>query len=184
MSTPCPSCTSSQLHATALADQLPAESCPDCRGAMLSLIHYRDWRDAHAAPEESVTDAGEASHVDDNKAMLRCPRCNGFMTKFRFSADAANHIDHCDRCDLVWLDHGEWRLVEQLARSGQFAKVFDATWQKRLREEQAKRRAELRWREQLGDDYARAKELRGWLAGHPRGKELLAYLFLSQTEGA
>ncbi|MBK7145843.1 MAG: zf-TFIIB domain-containing protein [Xanthomonadales bacterium] len=74
MSLSCPTCASSQLHATALADQLPAESCPDCRGAMLSLIHYRDWRAAHAAPEESVTDAGEASHVNDNKAMLRCPR--------------------------------------------------------------------------------------------------------------
>ena len=40
------------------------------------------------------------------------------------------------------------------------------------------------FRSQLGDDFAKAKELRGWLAGHPKGKELLAYLFLSQTEGA
>ena len=54
MSTPCPSCTNSQLHTTALADQLPAEACPDCRGAILSLIHYRDWRAAHAAPEGAV----------------------------------------------------------------------------------------------------------------------------------
>ncbi|HWT15308.1 MAG TPA: hypothetical protein VN581_05945, partial [Patescibacteria group bacterium] len=50
---------------------------------------------------------------------------------------------------------------------------------------QAPRRGALaRWREQLGEDYAKAKELRGWLAGHAKGKELLAYLFLSQTEGA
>jgi Zn-finger nucleic acid-binding protein len=185
MNLPCPTCSANELRDTTVTDALPARACPECRGALLSLIAYRDWRHAHAAPDEAFNDAGEASaEAADNKAMLRCPQCKGFMTKFRFSADAANHIDHCDRCDLVWLDHGEWRLVEQLARSGQLAKIFDAAWQKRLREEQAKRRAEARWREQLGEDYAKAKELRGWLAGHAKGKELLAYLFLSQTEGA
>jgi Zn-finger nucleic acid-binding protein len=184
MNLPCPTCSTPELRSIQLADALPAQSCPECRGALLSLIAYRDWRGSHAAPEETQADAGNAEQADDNKAMLRCPQCKGFMTKFRFSADAANHIDLCDRCDLVWLDHGEWRLVEHLARSGQLAKVFDANWQKKLREEQGRRRAEARWREQLGDDFAKAKELRAWLAGHAKGKELLAYLFLSQTEGA
>ena len=85
---------------------------------------------------------------------------------------------------MVWFDRGEWSLVEYLARSGQLAKVFDAKWQQRLREEQARRRAEDRWRGQLGEDYERARELRTWIALHPKGKELLAYLYLSQTEGA
>lgn len=180
----CPTCSANDLRTATFAEALPAQTCPECRGALLSLIDYRDWRQTHAAEETAAEPGDAAPQADDSKAMLRCPQCKGFMTKFRFSADAANHIDHCDRCDLVWLDHGEWRLVEHLARSGQFAKVFDATWQKRLREEQARRRAELRWREQLGDDYTRARELRAWLSGHPKGKELLAYLYLSQTEGA
>ena len=184
MSTPCPTCANSTLRDIALDDGLPARECAECRGTLLALIAYRDWRSEHAAPAGTVDDSGEASHVEDNKAMLRCPECKGFMTKFRFSADARNHIDLCDRCDHVWLDHGEWRLVEELARSGQLGKVFDASWQKRLREEQAKRRAEDRWRTQLGEDYERAREVRTWLAGHPKGKELVAYLFLSQTEGA
>ena len=184
MSTPCPTCANSVLHDTTLDENLPAATCPDCRGTLLSLIAYRDWRGSHAAPSEAIEDSGEVSHADDNKAMLRCPKCKGFMTKFRFSADATNHIDLCDRCDHVWLDHGEWRLVEQLARSGQLAKVFDATWQQRLRVEQAKRRSEERWREKIGEDYDRARELRAWLAAHPKGKDLVAYLFLSQTEGA
>jgi len=183
MNTPCPTCANSELRDTTLDEHLPAQSCPDCRGTLLSLIAYRDWRASHAAPIDAIEDSGEASHVDDNKAMLRCPQCKGFMTKFRFSADTRNHIDLCDRCDQVWLDHGEWRLVEQLARSGQLAKIFDANWQKKLREEQARRRGEERWAAQLGEDYARARELRAWLALHPKGKELLAYMFLSQTDG-
>jgi Zn-finger nucleic acid-binding protein len=183
MNLPCPTCASSELRDTFLAAELPAHACPECHGALLSLIAYRDWRGSHEL-DEGEADAGDASHVDDSKTMLRCPACRGFMTKFRFSADAHNHIDLCDRCDFAWLDHGEWRLVEHLARSGQLAKVFDVNWQKKLREQQAKRRAEARWREQFGDDFAKAKELRAWLAGHPKGKELCAYLFLSQTEGA
>ncbi len=185
MNLTCPTCSAHELRDTSLTEALRAGACPECRGALLSLIDYREWRGDHAPPEDSPTDPGEAStEPGDNKSMLRCPQCKGFMTKFRFSADTANHIDHCDRCDLAWLDHGEWRLVERLAREGQLTKVFDAAWQKRLREEQAKLRAETRWREQLGEDFAKAKELRTWLAGHPKGKELLAYLFLSQTEGA
>lgn len=183
MSTACPSCVKRELEATTLDARLPALNCPECRGTLLSLIAYRDWRETNAAPAHAARDVGEISDVADNIKLLRCPHCDCFMTKFRFSADAKNQIDLCNRCDAVWLDHGEWSLVEHLARSGQLAKVFDSKWQQRLREEQGRRRAEERWRAQLGDDYEKARELRTWLALHPKGKELVAYLYLSQTEG-
>jgi Zn-finger nucleic acid-binding protein len=183
MSTPCPTCAKSELLPIDLQDQLPALQCTDCRGTLLSLIAYRDWRATREAPSQSRIDVGEASSVADSTRLLRCPHCKGFMAKFRFSADARNQIDLCDECDVVWLDSGEWSLVEHLARRGQLAKVFDDGWQKRLREEQARRRAEERWSSVLGEDYERARELRTWLALHPKGKELVAYLYLSQTEG-
>ncbi len=183
MSTPCPTCAKSELHAIELQEQLPALSCPDCGGTLLSLIAYRNWRETRAAPTQSQIDVGEASSVADSTKLLRCPHCKAFMTKFRFSADAKNQIDLCDNCDEVWLDSGEWSLVEHLARRGQLAKVFDESWQKRLREEQARRRAEERWSTVLGEDYERARDIRTWLALHPKGKELVAYLYLSQTEG-
>ncbi|MDZ4812753.1 MAG: zf-TFIIB domain-containing protein [Pseudomonadota bacterium] len=183
MSISCPSCDKSELSATTLEDYLPARICLQCRGTLLSLIAYRDWRNMHAPPARAANNVGEACNVADSTKLLRCPHCAALMTKFRFSADAKNQIDLCDRCDSVWLDHGEWVLVEHLALSGQLAKVFDANWQKRLREEQARRRAEERWRLQLGEDYEKVRELRTWLALHPKGKELVAYLYLSQTEG-
>ena len=74
MSTPCPTCANSVLHDTTLDENLPAATCPDCRGTLLSLIAYRDWRGSHAAPSEAIEDSGEVSHADDNKAMLRCPK--------------------------------------------------------------------------------------------------------------
>jgi Zn-finger nucleic acid-binding protein len=183
MPTPCPICSKTELNAITLEANLPALACPECRGTLLSLIAYRDWRQSHAAPARAALELGEARSVADSTLLLRCPHCRGFMTKFRFSADAKNQIDWCDDCDAVWLDEGEWGLVEHLARSGQLAKIFDANWQKRLRDEQARRRGEERWKVQLGEDYEKARELRNWLALHPKGKELVAYLYLSQTEG-
>lgn len=183
MPAPCPTCANTELRATTLGNDLAALACPECRGTLLSLTTYRDWRETHSAPARYVDEVGEASSVADSKLLLRCPHCKGFMTKFRFSADAKNQIDWCDNCDAVWLDQGEWGLVENLARSGQLAKVFDDKWQKRLRDEQARRRAEERWRTQLGEDYEKAREIRTWIALHPKGKELVAYLYLSQTEG-
>lgn len=170
MSISCPGCDKSELSPTTLEDYLPARICLQCRGTLLSLIAYRDWRNTHALPARAASNIGEASNVADSTKLLRCPHCAGLMTKFRFSADAKNQIDLCDRCDLVWLDHGEWVLVEHLVLSGQLAKVFDANWQKRLREERARRRAEERWRVQFGEDYEKVRELRTWLALHPQGQ--------------
>ena len=181
----CPNCAAKRaLESTTLDARLPALHCPECRGTLLSLIAYREWRETHAAPAQAAQDLGEASDVADSTKLLHCPHCANYMAKFRFSSDTRNQIDLCNYCNVVWLDRGEWSLVEHLARSGQLAKVFDAKWQQRLREEQARRRAEDRWRGQLGEDYERARELRTWIALHPKGKELLAYLYLSQTEGA
>lgn len=182
MSASCPACQQSTLEQTTLAHGLPARQCAQCHGTLLSLLAYRDWRSQHAAPTDDSDDPGEAASIADSKLLLHCPECKGFMSKFRFSSEAGNQIDLCDRCDLVWLDRGEWQLVEHLARSGQLAKIFDAHWQQRLRAEAAKRRAEERWHAQLGEDYEKARELRSWLAQHPKGKELIAYLYLSQTE--
>jgi Zn-finger nucleic acid-binding protein len=183
----CPSCAEQPLHPIRLGDaDLPALGCAGCGGALLSLISYRDWRDRTGA--DASTEAANAGapigEVSDTQSALRCPKCRGLMTKYRFSSEARNQIDLCDHCDEVWLDHGEWELLGRFALSSQLAAVFTRPWQNRLRSEEAKQRAESRWASTLGDDYEHARELRGWLAGHPRGKELLAYLYLSQTERA
>lgn len=187
MSFECPSCEGSPLRPVRLEPSLPALGCGGCGGALLSLLSWREWREsnpeASRAPARSTADgAGDSTEVDDSRSTLRCPKCSGFMTKYRFASDARNQIDLCARCDEVWLDDGEWAQLERFALAGQLAHVFTTPWQNRLRNEDAKRRAEERWREQFGDDYPRARELREWLAAHPKGRELLAYLYLSQTE--
>lgn len=199
----CPTCTTHPLVPVQLAGAgLPALGCHGCGGALLSLVSYRDWRDGEGAPavasavgpatapvaspvDAPAADAAASPAIDaigDSHNALRCPKCTRLMTKYRFSADTRNQIDLCDHCDEVWLDGGEWELLGSLSLSARLAAIFTQPWQHRLRSEEARRRAEARWRDTLGDDYARAHELRGWLARHPKGRELLAYLYLSQTE--
>jgi Zn-finger nucleic acid-binding protein len=184
----CPSCAGSTLGPVRLGNaDLPALGCGACGGALLSLITYRDWRDRGGNPQASAagTDRDSVEDVDevrDTQSALRCPKCSRLMTKYRFSSETRNHIDLCAHCDEVWLDEGEWELLGRFALSGKLATIFTQPWQYRLRSEEAKLRAEARWAETLGDDYPRAREIRQWLSGHPKGREMLGYLYLSQTE--
>ena len=181
----CPSCQDSELVESPLQSGLRAHACSSCKGSFLLLQNYRSWRSSlmGAKVDESPDRVDTAEQASESQAIMRCPSCRGFMTKFRFSSDSRHQVDLCAACDAVWLDRGEWMLVEHLARSGLLTRVFEPGWQNRLRKEDARRRAEERWKTQLGADYERAREIRNWLAGHDQGKELAAYLFLSQTEG-
>jgi len=178
----CPRCVDRPLEPIRLAaGDLPALGCAGCNGALLSLTSYRDWRDRTGADVAANT-APATGDVDDTRSLLRCPKCAAFMTKYRFSTEARNQIDLCGHCDEVWLDDGEWELLARFALSSQLAAVFTRPWQHRLRNEEARQRAESRWSDTLGEDYARAVEIRRWLSEHPKGKELMAYLYLSQTD--
>jgi len=180
----CPSCHESELVDAELKNGLRAHTCRSCHGSFLMLQNYRTWRSGfEGAKVDSAPDLAEPAKTTETQAMLRCPSCRGFMTKFRFSSDSRNQVDLCATCDAVWLDRGEWMLVEHLARAGLLTRVFEPGWQAKLRQEDARRRGEERWKVQLGDDYERVREWRNWLAGHDKGKELLAYLYLSQTDG-
>jgi len=182
MALQCPACRNCELQPTRLEESLPALACENCSGILLSLVAYRHWREqpgSDAAVTASPADA--ATPVKDTLSALCCPKCARFMSKFRVSAEEGNQVDLCTHCDEVWLDRGEWELLERLALAGRLTQVFTDPWQHRLRSEQVHRRAEQRWREQLGADYERAREAREWIAASPHARELLAYLYVPLT---
>ena len=183
MSLTCPVCRSNELTPARLRDDLPAQGCTGCGGILLSLVTYVDWRDRH--PEVHLAPGSTpnipAAEVPDSRHALLCPKCRGLMTKYRLSADARNVLDLCAHCDEVWFDKGEWTQLEHLARTGQLSRVFSDRWQQQVRKSEAAQRAEQRYEEQLGSDYAEMRELRDRLRKHPAAKSILAYLYTSQT---
>lgn len=172
----CPECGDVTLHPTLLANSLPAYSCGKWEGVLLSLIAYRRWREVHStdapAPEPGVND----TTVEDSAGAKACPKCRAVMTKYRIASDVSNRLDYCDHCEDVWLDHGEWRLVEKLASSGQLAEIIIQPWQRRIRENLSDSGERARLRELLGEDYERLVEFRTWLNAHAARDRLLACL--------
>ncbi len=152
----CPQCApmgneSTLVHAM-LAEGLPAYSCGKCLGTLVSLVTYRAWRES-AAGRHALRDFTAAAHeadAADSIAAKNCPKCRSLMSKYRFSAGKSNRLDYCPHCEEIWLDEGEWQLVESLVASGEFTKVFTQAWQFALRGEITEAMHEQRLRELLG----------------------------------
>lgn len=174
MASLCPYCKDRELNPTRIEQDLPALGCEHCGGTLLSLVSYRHWRERQ--PAHDAADGDAPVEVKDTPLALQCPKCEHFMTKFRLSADTRNHVDLCVHCDEVWLDNGEWRLIDSLALAGSLTRVFTQPWQSHVRHVEAERRAEERWAERLGTDYERAREVLAWLNGRDNARDVLTYL--------
>lgn len=173
----CPYCENSPLVHAMLTENLAALSCAKCLGTLVSLVAYRAWRESAGrnrlpATPVAVADAPAADSISAKK----CPKCRSLMSKYRISAEKTNRLDYCPHCDEVWLDHGEWQLVEGLALSGDFARLFTQAWQNMVKVEVTEAMEASRLRGVLGDDFTRVEQMREWIQAHPRRLEILARL--------
>jgi Zn-finger nucleic acid-binding protein len=98
------------------------------------------------------------------------------MSKYRISAERTNRIDYCPHCEEIWLDDGEWQLVESLVMAGEFSKVFTQAWQHAVQAGVTGAMEDHRLRELLGEDFDRFSEFARWLAKQPARQEILAQL--------
>jgi Zn-finger nucleic acid-binding protein len=98
------------------------------------------------------------------------------MSKYRIRSDKTNRLDYCPHCEEIWLDEGEWGLVEGLVASGDFTKVFTQAWQYAVRTGLTAAMEEQRLRELLGGDYDRVAQFAEWLQSQESKPEILARL--------
>lgn len=173
----CPSCKTTALHPTMIEESLPAMACSTCNGSLVSLLYYRHWAETQRPAVEAPATVDIAESNDTTMAMM-CPKCQRIMTKYRLTNNVANRLDVCGRCDEVWLDAGEWELLESLQLNLKVAAVFTDKWQRRIRRESsedARRRTMIRL---MGEaDTRRVEEFREWLSRHEHRSQIMAYLF-------
>src|SRR5689334_9301409 len=131
----CPQCADSPLVHAMLTEGLAGYSCGRCLGTLVSLVSYRAWREGagQGRPPAAMTAALPDVDAADSIGAKKCPKCRSLMSKYRISAERSNRLDYCAHCEEVWLDDGEWQLVESLVTRGEFAKVFTQAWQHGLR---------------------------------------------------
>ncbi|HEX6398473.1 MAG TPA: zf-TFIIB domain-containing protein [Steroidobacteraceae bacterium] len=173
----CPQCDHSILVHTLLTDGLAGYSCGKCLGTLVSLVAYRAWRE-HAArgPIRETAPATPDADAPDSVGAKKCPKCRSLMSKYRISAEKTNRLDYCPHCEEIWLDDGEWELVEGLVISGEFTRVFTQGWQYAVRTGITGAMEEQRLRGLLGADYDRVAEFAEWLQTQPAKQEILARL--------
>jgi Zn-finger nucleic acid-binding protein len=179
----CPQCDHSVLVHTLLTDNLAGYSCGKCLGTLVSLVAYRAWRESAAGRDALSATPVASADVDppDTVGAKKCPKCRSLMSKYRIQADKTNRLDYCPHCEEIWLDDGEWQLVEGLVAAGDFAKVFTQAWQYAVRAGVNSAMEEQRLRELLGNDYQRVVEFADWLRSQPARNEILARLAISRS---
>ncbi|HTU66791.1 MAG TPA: zf-TFIIB domain-containing protein [Steroidobacteraceae bacterium] len=173
----CPTCADSTLVHAMLTDGLAGHRCGNCLGTLVSLVSYRAWREGPGrARLPAMPDAVADVAPPDSLAAKKCPKCRSVMSKYRVSAEKANRLDYCPHCEEIWLDDGEWQLVEGLVNSGDFARVFTQAWQFAVRSGIAGAMEDQRLRGLLGADHARFVEFARWLATRDDRQEIVAQL--------
>jgi len=172
----CPQCENSTLVHTLLTESLAGYSCGMCFGTLVSLVAYRAWRDRHAHALEPGPAAIADAATPDSIAAIKCPKCSSLMSKYRISAQGGNRIDYCAHCEDIWLDEGEWQLIERLVNTGELTRVFTQAWQRTVRDGVAQSMEQRRFRELLGEEHERVTAFAQWLENHPARAEILARL--------
>jgi Zn-finger nucleic acid-binding protein len=113
---------------------------------------------------------------ESNQASL-CPDCGRILRRYKIWPDILFYLDRCGGCNGVWLDQAEWQTLGQRNQYHCLHLFFTEPWQRRLREEETRRRFEKIYKDKFGaTDYERIKEIRIWLDAHPQGAALLADL--------
>ena len=164
------------LFVRELAPGLAARICSACGGALLALDDYRLWRQSARLPAAEAATALPELPEDTGKARC-CPACGAPIARYRVAPGSSVRLDRCQRCQLVWLDGGEWPALIEAGLIDRLDSILADAWQKRIQAEEARQRREATLRQRLGDDVVdELQRIQSWLHGRPNSGELLALL--------
>lgn len=172
----CPSCKTYLLQPKQIEYGLPALICSKCGGCQIDLLTYRLWRETKKNTS-APTNTPIKESIDTQNA-ISCPKCKSLMTKYRIKEGLENRIDLCGSCGEVWLDGGEWQLLESLNLNKEVPAILSAPWQSAIKHKEITAQLEKSYIAELGEkDFAKIKEIRQWLASHPKSDIVKQLLF-------
>ncbi|WP_160152911.1 zf-TFIIB domain-containing protein [Microbulbifer sp. ALW1] len=173
----CPKCRHEYLKPTRFEEGLPVMGCPKCEGALLSLLHYRDWSERVNLDSGEEPAQAEISSDTDTKTAISCPKCSRLMAKYSVSGSLDTRLDLCGNCDEAWLDGGEWQLLKSLELGNQVPSVFTEQWQRKVRSEKTELNRINRLKKVVGEsDTERALEIKTWLKDNKNKATILHFL--------
>jgi Zn-finger nucleic acid-binding protein len=106
---PCPVCATAMAHA--LLDEQPVQVCERCRGLLLRRVTFADLIHAHRAWATSPARSPGPLPAKSLERQLTCPQCGEPFETYPYGGPGNVVIDGCARCDVIWLDYGEFRQI-------------------------------------------------------------------------
>lgn len=179
----CPKDKKVELVDQVLAEDLPVQCCPDCKGTWIPAEEYKAWQTRQEKTDVSVEEVlPKILEVEftqpplDTKAAL-CPDCNRYLSRAKVNLKSPFYIERCMACGGIWCDRGEWSILEQLGLHTCIEKLFTGTWQERVKELEYAQRERQATMDKLGPELAaKIFELAKLLEEHPNGDFGVAYL--------
>ena len=177
----CPVCKTDHLEQIFLEEDLPANKCNGCGGVWLRANEYLIWLRGRQKPltgqPQWAGEKHEHALVADAALAKLCPDCGRFLRRYNVWPGSDLHLERCSTCNGVWFDCQEWQALKQKNLHDKITLIFTKHWQKRLREEESRRRFEKMYQDRFGEkDYDAIKRVRRWLDNNPQRSGLLAYL--------
>lgn len=181
----CTVCSNGRLEASYLEPLLPCHTCSHCGGSLLRMMDYFRWQNDSAdlplstEPSEPLVGITVNPVVDtaqETRKAVICPKSGVLMTKYRISAETDNRLDYSAASNAVWLDRGEWALLNANGLATQLNTVFTSHWQHEIRAQESSEVMEGLYKRRFGEQYAALKAFREVLDSMEDRNEALAYL--------
>lgn len=169
----CPICEGYILKPKRQENGVITFSCDNCHGALLSIIHYID---SSRSNRKATYVTHAINQIDDTKELINCPKCSGFMTKYKISNQTHNRLDLCFRCYETWIDSGEWQLLQQLELENQLPNIFSQEWQDKIVAEEVSRKIQAKYEDYFGADFEKIQQIKSFIDNHRNKASIIRYL--------
>ena len=170
------------LTETCLTHGLTAHYCTTSKGIWIPAKEYKAWlktQDAQEPDPGQLPDEVDVEFVQppfDTKAAL-CPEDGSYLARARVGYKPAFYVERCPCCDGIWLDHGEWNILEKLGFHTAIYKLFSPEWQSQVRKKELADQERQATIEKLGPELAhKIFTLAAELEKNPNGDFGVAYL--------
>ena len=106
---PCPICHVAMAHG--LLHGEPVEACPTCRGMLIRRAAFADLVQNRRLWATTAPESPQPLEPRQLERRLQCPQCTQPFDTHPYGGPGAVVIDGCSRCNLIWLDYGEFRRI-------------------------------------------------------------------------
>jgi Zn-finger nucleic acid-binding protein len=179
----CPKDKNSEMVEAILSGGLYVMHCPVTRGNWIPRIEYDAWLASQWLEPLNLLEIVQRLRTiyyqppdEDTKAAL-CPETGHLLVRAKVQTPIPFYIERAGQGGGIWLDYGEWEVLEALGLHTHIDELFSWEWQAAIRQAQLIDRQRQAIIDKLGPSLAlQVFELAEALKEDPNGDFGVAYL--------